>query len=312
MTIALRDAAAGAGLFTALIVFSLARGLCSVASKDVMGKTVPKARRGRLSGFASSAAGLVSIVVAGGLLYGFDSREPAVLAGLLALAAALWLLASAAYGTIVEYPGETAGGGNALAEGLERIALLRADRAFRNFVVARALLLVSALSPPYIVLLAKRGAESGLDDLPLFIVASGLAALLSAPFWGRFADASSRRTMIFSSLLASGVAVAAVVAAAVLPRADWTSWVFVALFFALAIAHAGVRLGRKTYVIDLAGGNRRTDYVAVSNTAMGAILLATGAITGAASLISVPFVLLLLAAMGVAGAWMSARLPEVQ
>ena len=46
-------------------------------------------------------------------------------------------------------------------------------------------------------------------------------------------------------------------------------------FLQLAL-HDGVRLGRKTHVIDLAGGNRRTDYGAVSNTVIGVVLLITG------------------------------------
>ncbi|MFP5412415.1 MAG: hypothetical protein ACLGHB_05525 [Gammaproteobacteria bacterium] len=44
----------------------------------------------------------------------------------------------------------------------------------------------------------------------------------------------------------------------------------------LGIAHAGVRLGRKTCLVAMAGSNRRTDYVAVSNSVIGAMLLAVG------------------------------------
>ena len=47
----LTGTAAGFGLLGALVAFSLSRGLCSVASKDVLGKTVPKTRRGRVSGW---------------------------------------------------------------------------------------------------------------------------------------------------------------------------------------------------------------------------------------------------------------------
>ena len=47
-----------------LAAFSLSRGVCSVAAKDVLGKTVSKSRRGRLTGLAASAAGFVSIGVA--------------------------------------------------------------------------------------------------------------------------------------------------------------------------------------------------------------------------------------------------------
>ena len=311
-TWAFQGAEAGYSLLMGLTIFSLSRGLCSVASKDVSGKTVPKTRRGRLSGFAASTAGLVAIGVAGGLWWGFDSREPAVLAGLLALAALLWLGASLVYGSIREFPGATEGGGNAIVEAFARLGLLRDDRAFRNFVIARGLLLVSALTGPYLVLLAREHAQDGLGALPLFIIAAGLATLLSGPLWGRFADTSSRRTMIFAALLASAVALAAVGLDGVLPPSAWGAWSFVGLFFLLSVAHAGVRLGRQTYVVDLAGGNRRTDYVAVSNTAMGAILLVTGAITGLLSTVSVPLVLIVLAAMGIAGALVSRQLPEVE
>mgnify|MGYP007044784285 CR=1 FL=1 len=49
---------AGAAIVAMLVVFSLSRGLCSVSAKDVLGKTVPKGRRGRLNGWAASLSGL--------------------------------------------------------------------------------------------------------------------------------------------------------------------------------------------------------------------------------------------------------------
>ncbi len=63
-------------------------------------------------------------------------------------------------------------------------------------------------------------------------------------------------------------------------------WFYPVAFFGLSIAHAGVRLGRKTYLVDLAEGNRRTDYVAVSNTVIGALLLVSGLISAAAAVFS--------------------------
>ena len=70
-------------------------------------------------------------------------------------------------------------------------------------------------------------------------------------------------------------------------------------------------LGRKTYLVDMAEGNRRTDYVAVSNTVIGALLLLTGALGAAAALVSVPGTVLLLGLCGLIGAAMSLRLKEV-
>jgi hypothetical protein len=90
------------------------------------------------------------------------------------------------------------------------------------------------------------------------------------------------------------------------------SWLYPAAFFVLGIAHNGVRLGRKTYVLDIAGGNKRTDYVSVSNTLIGAILLLTGGISALASTISVTGIILVLSVIGLGGALASFRLPNVE
>jgi hypothetical protein len=49
----LDGAAAGWAILGLLALFSLSRGFCSVASKDVLGKTVPKKRRGQLASLSS-------------------------------------------------------------------------------------------------------------------------------------------------------------------------------------------------------------------------------------------------------------------
>jgi hypothetical protein len=96
-----------------------------------------------------------------------------------------------------------------------------------------------------------------------------------------------------------------------LDGSPWLVWVVVAGYFVLSIAHAGVRIGRKTYLVDMAEGNRRTDYVAVSNTVIGVALLVVGALGGLAALVSIESALGLLGLMGLAGVVSAARLPEV-
>ena len=88
-------------------------------------------------------------------------------------------------------------------------------------------------------------------------------------------------------------------------------WFYPLAFFTLSIAHAGVRLGRKTYLVDMAGGNKRTDYTAVSNTVIGFLLLATGGLTALLSLISNSAVIVVLGLMGLAGTLSAIRLKEV-
>lgn len=59
------------------------------------------------------------------------------------------------------------------------------------------------------------------------------------------------------------------------------SWFWLAIYAALSTIHQGVRLGRKTYIVDLADGaedshHKLTECVAVSNTAIGVLLLIFG------------------------------------
>ena len=312
VAVTLTGTAAGFGLLGALVVFSLSRGLCSVASKDVLGKTVPKTRRGRVSGWSEFLAGLVTIGV--GTLLLLDLREPGDMATyliLLAIAAGLWLLAAGTYAMIREFPGATEGGGNAITEALKRLKLLQTDRPFRQFVIARSLLLCSALSAPFFIMLAHEQTDGALLVLGLFVIADGLASLVSAPFWGRFADTSSRRVMILAGSGAGLVGIVLVVIVNGIPPLADSQWLYPLFFFFLAIAHAGVRLGRKTYIVDLAGGNKRTDYVSVSNTVIGVVLLLAGSIGALTAIVPVSVVIIILAIMGVGGAILSARLPEV-
>ncbi len=302
----------GVGLLAALTLFSLARGLCSVASKDVLGKTIPKTRRGRVSGWSEFLAGLVTIGV--GIVLLSDAQQAddrSVYLILLAVAAGLWLLAAGSYALIREYPGATEGGANALSEAIKRLGLLSKDRIFRRFVIARSLLLCSALSAPFFIMLAHENTGGALLVLGLFVIADGLAQLVSAPFWGRFADSSSRRVMIIAGAASAIVGLALISTVALSQSFATSAWLYPAFYFLLAVSHAGVRLGRKTYIVDLAGGNRRTDYVSVSNTVIGVVLLLAGSIGALATVIPTSGVILILATMGLAGAGLSARLPEV-
>jgi hypothetical protein len=125
------------------------------------------------------------------------------------------------------------------------------------------------------------------------------------------ADVSSRGVMVVAALITSGLGFLAVGVEVGAPPLAASFWFYPVVFFVLMVAHSGVRLGRKTYVVDLAAGNRRTDYVAVSNTVIGIVLLILGGMGAMAQVFSVTIVILALSTLGLAGAAMSWSLPEV-
>ncbi|SFR52996.1 Major Facilitator Superfamily protein [Marinobacter daqiaonensis] len=302
--------AAGGLVVAALVIFSLARGFCSVAIKDVQGKCIPKGRRGRLSGLATTFAGALTALLTVVLFW--DRGDPSMLfySLLLLLAASLWVIAGTLFAAVDEYDGETSGGGNALKEAVDNFGLLRTDRLFRHYVVTRALLLCSALAAPYFVVLSQQQTGS-VWQLGIFLLAASLASSLSASVWGWMADASSRQVMIRGAMLASGICLLVGFATLLAGGPFGGVWFYPGAFFVLSIAHAGVRLGRKTYLVDMAGGNKRTDYTSVSNTVIGLLLLATGGLTALVSLISEVAVILVLGFMGLAGMFSAMGLKEV-
>jgi hypothetical protein len=88
--------------------------------------------------------------------------------------------------------------------------------------------------------------------------------------------------------------------------------VFGILYFLLALAHEGIRQGRKTYVVDLAPDDLRPLYVAVANTVMGSVLVLSTALGAVASAYSERTLVALLALLGVAGSLVALRLREVE
>ena len=133
--------------------------------------------------------------------------------------------------------------------------------------------------------------------------------MLGGRLWGRASDRSSRLVIA----AAAGSASLLVVIFLVLRHtAAADEELFnVATYFALALAHTGARVGRQTYIVDLAEGNQRTDYVAVSNTAMGVLLLVVGGFTSLLATLGPAVALGALALIGAAGVPMALALPEV-
>jgi hypothetical protein len=129
---------AGVAVLGLLVLFSLSRGFCSVSMKDVQGKCIPKARRGRLAGLATTISGLATLAISVLLLTSKDEPSRTFYLSLLLVGAILWWLAAILFRFVREYDGETAGGGNALREAWQSLKLLRNDaptRAFDRHVV---------------------------------------------------------------------------------------------------------------------------------------------------------------------------------
>ena len=308
---ALEGVVAGLVVLLALTVFSLSRALCSLAGKDVLGRTVPKGERGQINGLSTVLSGAAAVTLGLGIrLLGGDSSNPLVLAILLVVAAGLWVLALLVFAGIREPDLEPATAEETEGWAGQSARLFRDDPVFRRFVLARGLLLVSALAPPFVVAIAAQAGGGGLAGLGPFVIAQGLASLIGGRIFGRLADRSSRNLMTWGAAAASTL-IAAFLLLMLVPSVRESWWVYPVTYLLLALIHTGVRVARKTYVVDMAEGDQRTEYVAVSNTAMGLILLMAGAVSGGLALLGEEVALVFLGILGLAGVVVSRTLPDV-
>lgn len=304
----------GGGLvLLVLVMLSLARGLSSIATKDVMGKTIAKHRRGTLMGWSGSLAGGATLAAGAVLVLLDDSRGSLTLATLLGAAALGWAVNGLCAARIEETPGAVEGGENAWDSIKLGLSLLKEDRTFLHFNLSRALLLSSALALPYLALLGQQQSGTELSGLGLLVVVSGVAAMVASPVWGKRADQSSRGVMRDAAV---GTALCCLMGAGVtwLPvGVSEQIWPYAAVYALLVIIHHGVRLGRKTYLVDMASQDDRALYVALSNTLTGVLMLVVGGVIGLlAQWLGSAALLLVLSATAVAAMVSAQRLPEVE
>jgi len=303
-------AAAGVAIVACLAVLAVARSASSVSYKDALARTISKRRRGAITGLAASVAAAsafgVGLLMASGL---FDVSV-APLAAIIAIAGAAFLLSSVVFMTLREPCADTGDDDDdgSLAALVEPMVT---DGQLRLFVASRAALAVTALAPPFIVMLSTASGRTALDDLGPLVMASTAASVLSSYVWGRLSDHSSRQTLMAAG--AFGAAVLAVVGAVGLGFGGLGgSLGAAAAIFAAQIAYEGVRAGRKLHLTDMAEDAFRARYTALSNTLIGLALLAGGLFGLAADRFGPAPVLLGFALIAALGALLARGLDEVQ
>ncbi|REL33457.1 MFS transporter [Rhodohalobacter sp. SW132] len=310
MAVTLSGVWGGVVILLLLALFSMASGVGSVSFKDVLAKTIPKGKRGTLLSIRATAGGILSLG-AGYWVYHYigDGEDVGLYAILLVAAGVLWFVAALFFFMIKEEPGATGGSRTALKEATEGWGLLKEQPQFLKFIIARSLLLSVMLVIPFYSIFARDITGTEVSSLGLFVIANSLAMVLSSYFWGRFADRSSKHVMAAGGFV--GVIGAAVALGFLFVPGDWqTPILFSSVFLIAGFAHAGIRMGRKTYLVDAAPEKDRPLYVAVSNTLVGFITVLSAIIGFGADIFGVEWLIALFGMLMIAGIVVSLSLPQ--
>lgn len=258
--------AAGWLILLSLLILSLGRSLSSLSMKDIQGLNIEKGQRGKLVGTASSLSGLLSLITAGLLLFSAEDMNLEATQLLITFSAILLLLSLLlSLGLTANLNDEK----NIALDGKSIWNTIHQDANLRHLVINRCLLLHAALIAPFFV--SASATNNDFFHLPYFIIASALASFISSYLWGKMADISAIKTLFFGTLICVFAAITFYLVSSL------NSWLLdIFLFFTLNLGYAGIRTGRKTYMLDIAQGNQRTVYVAAANSMVGYILLIFG------------------------------------
>ncbi|WP_409434058.1 MFS transporter [Litorimonas sp. RW-G-Af-16] len=300
----------GLAILAILTILALARSVCSVSIKDVMGKTIANSRRGTATGLASSIAAAGVIIFAVLLMFEIVPRSQLVTGGL-TLAGVFWIVSGLIYGSVSEPKSSTRKDAATFKSVLKDLSLLKEDAQLRRFIAVRGLLTATALAPPFMLALAtSAGGGTVLNTLGALVLASALAGLISGFIWGKLSDRSSRKVLILAGIV-SCVALIVTAFAASLGFINH-SFALPGLLFVLMIAYRGVRIGRNTHLMDMATEDTRAAYTALSNTVIGLLLVLGGAFSLLASIAGVVSVIVVMAIMCAVAAVAALGLNEVQ
>lgn len=270
-------------VLTLLMGIAFGRAICSLSMKSIQAQSVAKGRRGRLIGMASSISG--GLTMASALVFLITDSQLSQSASyvLLLVGGALFLL-SMLLSLPMSIESKQAENDNR-EPSLIKTVLKHAD--LRNLIVSRVLLMHSALIVPFIVAQSSVSQQSS-ATLSYYVALSAVASMVSSYVWGTIADSSALKCL--------RVAAVACIAASFAVGVGWNDAIpygDLMLFFILTLGHAGIRTGRKTYLLDITDDQNRSGYVAAANTCVGIALLTLGGLYAWLSNVSDQVVLLM-------------------
>jgi len=294
-----------------LAIFAIARSVCSVSQKDVLGKTVSKSNRGVVAGTSVTIASILVLTFGIFLSLGTIDKTVQTISIAILFAGCLWLLAAWIFSTIAE-KADSVASGNPLRLAFDHLALLKEDSQLVRFIITRGLLISTALAPPFLITLSGQASGKQFGQLGQFVIASGLAAILSSFIWGKLSDKSSRKVLSYSGLIAFAALLSAAAIGQYAAELIAGTLIIPFLHFLLMIAYQGVRIGRATHIVDMSKEGLRAAYTALSNTVIGIILITGGLFGFLIQSTGIKVVLLIFSIMALAASFSARTLAEVQ
>lgn len=265
--------------FVGLAVFMGTDALTAVAWFDILSKTIPPTRRGRLIGTGQVFSGLLTVGAGAVVNAVLGPQGPAFPHNyaLLFFLAGLSLLASWLAMSLLREPvGPTQGQRLPWNAFLPRLwTVLRENRTFSLVTVVRLLAGLSGMAMPFYVVSATEELHFGAEVIGLFLSAQVVGGILAGFVWGYLNERSGSKIVIQGSTilgLASPLLALLIGPVRHLAGAS-TIYVYSLIFLAIGALNSSYMPGFMNFVLELAPPEERATYIALTNTLCGLLLV---------------------------------------
>ncbi|NLF00002.1 MAG: MFS transporter [Anaerolineales bacterium] len=253
--------------FTCFGLFAISDGVASVPWYDILGRTIPANRRGRLFGTSQAIIGLLGIGV-GALVTLILARQ--AFPGSYALLFLLWgvslLPSTAALSLLWEPPAavDHAEGARAARGWMKRVAR---DRTFRRLMLCRILFSIAGLATPFYAVHAVDALGLPESIVGTFVIAQTAASIVGSAALGFISERRGTRSVIrVGGALAIASPLYALGAHLI---GGWPAQAYPIVFVLLGILNSSTTLGFSIYMLEIAPDELRSAYVGFGNTIMG-------------------------------------------
>ena len=263
-------------LITALVVigFWVGDGLASVPWFDLLSKVIPPRRRGRLTGTGQVFSGTLSFLAGGIVEWTLSEGGPSFpnnYAVLFLLGFAMMVASFIAIAMAVEAESVPARQVPSWREFAPQLwDVLKRDRVFRRFIIARQLSGLSGLAVPFYMTFAIAELNLPAQVAGRYTSIGVVGSILAAVVFGWINEQFGSKQVIGISL---GLDLATPAIALLVPRLFTSdgalAWGYGLVFLSLSAARSSMLPGWMTYVLEWAQEADRPTYVGLTNTLNG-------------------------------------------
>jgi MFS family permease len=263
-------------VITPLVVsgFWVGDGLASVAWFDLLSKVIPPQRRGRLIGTGQVLSGILSFI-AGFVVEWMLSKQgpsfPHNYAYLFLLGFAMLTVSTFALSMLLEQKGVSAAKAPSWREYFPQLwDVLKHDRTFRRYIIARQLSGLAGLSIPFYMPYALEKLSLPPQVAGRYTSIGVIGGIFAALVFGWINERyGSKRVIQLGIALSTTIPAIALLIPRVITDPTWLAWGYGLVFLALSALMSSMMAGWMTFVLEWAPEAKRPTYVGLTNTLNG-------------------------------------------